>query len=76
MGERLQRIRRAKGLSQPQLAEAAQVPVSSLRNWEQGKRIPAFDTAARLAIALGVSLDELAGIGPAEEKKGGKVKGK
>jgi transcriptional regulator with XRE-family HTH domain len=75
MGQRLQQLRIAAEMSQPQLARAAGVPVSSLRNWEQGRRVPLFDAAIRLAVALGCTLDELAGIGPAEEKKG-KAKGK
>jgi transcriptional regulator with XRE-family HTH domain len=71
MGERLQRLRQAAGLSQPQLAEAAGVPVGTLRNWEQGRRVPLLDTAACVAGALGVSLDELAPpVAPAPAKKG------
>jgi transcriptional regulator with XRE-family HTH domain len=61
MGERLQRIREETGMSQSQLARASGVPLSSLRNWEQGRRIPLFNTAAKVAKALGVSLDRLAG---------------
>jgi transcriptional regulator with XRE-family HTH domain len=77
MGERLQRLRQAKGFSQPQLARAAQVPVGSLRNWEQGRRIPALDTAARLAVALGCTVGQLAGTEPEpESEKKGKAKGK
>jgi transcriptional regulator with XRE-family HTH domain len=71
-GELLQRLRQAAGLSQPQLAEAAGVPVATLRDWEQGRRAPPLDTAARVAVALGVSIDELAGAGPAARK--GKAK--
>jgi transcriptional regulator with XRE-family HTH domain len=61
MGERLQRLRQAAGLSQSQLARAAGVPAGSLKNWEQGRRLPQLDAAYRLAKAIGVSLDELAG---------------
>lgn len=52
-------------MSQPQLAAEAGVPVASLRNWEQGRgrHPPYLDVAARLAQALGVTLDELAGMG-------------
>lgn len=60
-GKRLQRIREAKGMSQPQLAKAAAVAVGSLRNWEQGRREPSVTVAAQLAEGLGVTLDELAG---------------
>jgi transcriptional regulator with XRE-family HTH domain len=59
MGMRLQEIRQGAGLSQSGLAAAAGVPVGTLRNWEQGRRMPLLDTAARVAAALGCSLDEL-----------------
>jgi transcriptional regulator with XRE-family HTH domain len=59
--DRLQRLRQVAGLTQLQLAEAARNPVSSLRNWEQGRRLPQLDAAVLLAEALGVTLDELAG---------------
>ena len=70
VGDRLQKARQAAGLSQPQLAEAAGVPVGTLRNWEQGRRVPLLDTAKRVADALGCTLDELAG--PAPKKRKGK----
>ena len=60
MGEKVQRLRSAAGLSQAQLAAAAGVPLGTLRNWEQDRRIPLLDTAARVARALAVSLDQLA----------------
>jgi transcriptional regulator with XRE-family HTH domain len=59
MGQRLQRLRKAVGLSQSQLAKAAGVPVGTLRNWEQDIRSPLLNTAGRVARALGVSLDDL-----------------
>jgi transcriptional regulator with XRE-family HTH domain len=62
MGERLQRLRLARGMSQSELSEAAGVPIGTLRNWEYGRRTPLLDAAARIAVALGVTLDELADI--------------
>jgi transcriptional regulator with XRE-family HTH domain len=41
------------------LAEAAGLSPWSLRQWEQGRRTPLLDAAARIARALGVSLDKL-----------------
>jgi transcriptional regulator with XRE-family HTH domain len=61
MGQRLKRLRQEKGLSQPALARLASVPIGTLRNWEQDRRVPLLDTAAAIARALGVSLDVLAG---------------
>ena len=60
MGQRLQRLRQAANMSQPALAKAANVPLATLRNWEQDRRIMRLDVAARIAKALGVTLDELA----------------
>jgi transcriptional regulator with XRE-family HTH domain len=60
MGQKLQQSRKAAGLSQPQLAARAGVPISTLRNWEQDRRIPRLDTATKVAKAIGCSLDDLA----------------
>ena len=61
MGERLAELRRRAQLTQEGLARAAGVGTDAVRKWERGKRTPSFDMAAKLADALGVSLDELAG---------------
>jgi transcriptional regulator with XRE-family HTH domain len=58
---RMKRLREASGLSQPRAARAARVPLGTLRGWEQGRRVPTLEAALRLARAIGVSLDELAG---------------
>jgi transcriptional regulator with XRE-family HTH domain len=85
MGQRLQELRERAGLTQPALAEAAGVPVGSLRNWEQGLVLPQLPAAYRLAKALSITLDELAGKvfeekPPVPKKKpapkGSKVKGR
>jgi DNA-binding XRE family transcriptional regulator len=62
MGERLKRLREAAGMSQPQLASAAGVPVGTFRQWEQGRRLPSLQGFIAVGVALGVSLDELAGL--------------
>jgi transcriptional regulator with XRE-family HTH domain len=59
MGQKLRRFRQAAGMSQSQLAKAADVPLGTLRNWEQDRRSPLLDTAGRIARTLGVSLDDL-----------------
>lgn len=61
MGIRLGDLRRGAGMSQAELAEAAGIPVTSLRNWEQGRRLPQLDAAFRLAKAMNITLDDLAG---------------
>jgi transcriptional regulator with XRE-family HTH domain len=61
MGTRLKRLREAKGLTQEALAERAGVSLGAVRQWEQSKRTPLLDAAARVADVLEVTLDELAG---------------
>jgi transcriptional regulator with XRE-family HTH domain len=61
MATRLKRLRQQAGLSQAALAKAAGVPLGTLRGWEYARRTPLLDAAARLADALGCTLDELAG---------------
>jgi transcriptional regulator with XRE-family HTH domain len=68
MGERLQELRQAAGLSQTQLAKAARVPVGTLRGWEQGRRTPLLHSAARLATAMGCTVGQIAGTEPMPTK--------
>jgi transcriptional regulator with XRE-family HTH domain len=62
MGQRFQRLREEARMTQAELADRAGIPVGTLRNWEQGIRVPRFDHAIQVAQALGVSLDVLAGL--------------
>jgi transcriptional regulator with XRE-family HTH domain len=52
---KLKALRREAGLSQPQLAEKAGISVTGLRQLEQGRRDPSYDTMRRLGQALGIS---------------------
>ena len=64
VGEKVRRFRQRRGLTQRQLAEAARVPQPLISQIESGKRPGAqihLVVAARLAFALGVSLDTLTG---------------
>jgi len=68
--ENLKRLRTAKGWTQAEAAEKADVPFRSYQNWEVGIREPRIDALPRLARAFGVSLDELlAGQGETEPAK-------
>ncbi len=67
LGERLQRLRVSAGMTQNDLAVAAGVPVKSLRNWEIDHREPGFRAAARLAQALGVTVELLADTVPRDQ---------
>jgi transcriptional regulator with XRE-family HTH domain len=61
-GERLRQLREVAGLSQNELARRAKVPQPVISAVEGGMQdTVTLDTAARLADALGVTLDLLAG---------------
>lgn len=57
---RLANWRKARGMSQPELAEAVGVSADTLRRWEWGKQLPRLDELVKLAESLEVSVGELA----------------
>jgi transcriptional regulator with XRE-family HTH domain len=63
MGERFQRLRKEARMTQEEAAQRSGVPVSTLRHWEQGIRLPRIDLAIKLARTLGVDLNTLVGFG-------------
>ncbi len=56
---RLIQLRKAAGLTQQTLAEAAELHVNQIRRYEAGTAQPTLDALIRLAKALHVSLDGL-----------------
>ena len=62
LAERLKIARKARGLTQEQVAELTQVSQSAISLYELGRREPYIITAKRLAIAYGVTIDWLMGI--------------
>jgi transcriptional regulator with XRE-family HTH domain len=65
MAQRITKMREKRGLSSSALAKEAQIPLSTLSVVERGIRRGeglTVDTAKRIAAALGVSLDYLAGM--------------
>jgi transcriptional regulator with XRE-family HTH domain len=58
-GETLGKLRDAAGLTQPELATKAGVPLDSLRRWEHNRNLPRIDVAYKLAQALGVGVERL-----------------
>jgi transcriptional regulator with XRE-family HTH domain len=62
LGQRLKRLREAAGLTQAALADAAGVPIGTIRGYEYDRREPLVGTVVKIARAIGVSLDELAGL--------------
>ena len=67
-GRRLRAYREARGLTHASLAEATEaIGASKNRNfshWEQGIVMPNVITAAHIAVALGIHLDDLVGLRP------------
>lgn len=60
-GQRLAKVRKARGWSQQDLADRAGVPYTTIYKCERGThQEPRVSVAAQLARALGVSLDVLA----------------
>src|SRR5262245_60987015 len=73
IGERIRHLRQARGLSLRQLAGLAHVPQSTLSCVESGSRAGgklSLDTGKRLARALGISLDVIAGVYEEGETRG------
>lgn len=68
-GSSVRAHRVAKGLSQPELADAAYISEAWLRRIELGQASPSFDTIEALCIALGVSAPELFGGRPATDAR-------
>lgn len=58
-GKRLRILRKRKGMTQEQLAEAADISVDFLSLVERGVNAPSFATLERIANALGVPEKEL-----------------
>jgi transcriptional regulator with XRE-family HTH domain len=57
--EHLAILRKEKGLTQPQLAEKIGVHVAQVRRYEAGTSQPTLDVIRSMAVALGISADEL-----------------
>lgn len=59
LGERLKLARLASGISQQVLADRVALSCSAIKNYETGYSDPRLEWAAKLAEALGVSLNWL-----------------
>ncbi|GAA3464225.1 helix-turn-helix domain-containing protein [Saccharothrix longispora] len=70
LSENLPRLRKARDLSQEELAAAADVGVDTVGRVERGEtRMTRPSTVAKLAKALGVSTESLLGLASADEKR-------
>lgn len=61
LGDRITALRKQKGLSQTDLAKAADVSREALSKYERNEIAPSVHVAARIAETLGVTLDYLIG---------------
>jgi transcriptional regulator with XRE-family HTH domain len=59
-GARLALYRERQKLTVTRLAALAGIDFMQIRRYEKGQTMPTLESAARLAVALGISLDELA----------------
>ena len=70
-GERLQNIRKARGMTQVQLAEVAQTTQRAVSYYETEAGFPPVPAVIALAKALKISTDELLGMKPPIPKHAG-----
>lgn len=68
LGENLQRLRRAKGLSQDEVAQRLYLSRQSVSKWENNQTEPGVENLKALARLYGVTVDVL--VGAAETLKG------
>jgi transcriptional regulator with XRE-family HTH domain len=57
--EKLQQLRKQKGLTQEELAEQLHVSRTAVSKWESGRGFPNIESLKAIAKFFGVSLDEL-----------------
>ena len=65
--ENIKNMRKSKGLSQQQLADALCVVRQTVSKWEQGLSVPDSEMLLKLAECLGVSVGELLGECPSND---------
>jgi transcriptional regulator with XRE-family HTH domain len=59
LSEKLQELRRNRGLTQEELAEALYVSRTAVSKWESGRGTPSIDSLKELSRFFSVSIDEL-----------------
>lgn len=57
--EKLQELRKARGLTQEELAEALFVSRTAISKWESGRGYPSIDSLKQIANYFSISIDEL-----------------
>ena len=62
IGNRIAELRKARGLTQTELARRLKVSYQAVSKWENGKSLPDFGIIDSLAEELGVTMTELLGL--------------
>lgn len=57
--DNLKAVRKARGMTQQELADAANINRVTIAKYETGQIDPTLDSARKMADALGVTIDEL-----------------
>ena len=57
--EKLQELRKSKGLTQEELAEALYVSRTAISKWESGRGYPSIDSLKELSKFFTITIDEL-----------------
>lgn len=76
LGSHIRRLRQARGWSQEQLAEYANLSLSYVALLEKGRKSATVDTLAKLAHAFGITLAELftfSGVPPQQDPKDAQI---
>lgn len=69
LGENIRRLRRARDLTQEQLADRLGVTYQSVSRWEVGTAYPDIELLPAIADIFSVSVDELLGVPETEREK-------
>lgn len=59
LGEKLQELRKKKGLTQEELAQSLCVSRTAISKWESGRGYPSVDSIKDIAKFFGITIDEL-----------------
>ena len=59
LGEKLQELRKSRGLTQEALAEELHVSRTAVSKWESGRGWPSIDSLKEVSAFFGVTIDEL-----------------
>ena len=68
--EKIFELRKKKGITQREVADAVGITAASISAYEKGTKIPPLDTAIAVAKYFGVSLDYLCGLQDGDSIKG------